>query len=155
MNMPPMNDDFPGSVPSGKSKKIDYKKIATEQSAPAFDLIKFGWWCLVKHPVSTVVIGLGAISAVTGVGPFVMGVFGFAVSQNAHPTQAVMNSAGLYLVRPVSTGIGAAFMEPAFREQNQLANPNNGGTLTPTQVRALQGLNSTRVLYVTNKQAKR
>lgn len=150
-----MNDDFNGPMPTAPSKsKVDYKKIAKDNPAAAFDLILFGWHCLRQRTVSTLVIGLGAISLVTATPSFLAGLFGFAVSNNAHPTQAVSNGLGLYIVRPVLGGVSSTVLEASFREQNQLANPNGGGTLTATQVRALQGMRGTQVQYVTNRQRK-
>jgi hypothetical protein len=141
MNMN-MSEDFepamPVASPSKKSSKNLGKQLVEKSDFAVGELFVGFMWAMVKQPGKTILGVFGIIGAVGSIGPFIMGFGGFEVAPNAPMTEKLANTASLHIARPVANGALYAVTEASLRKQNQYINPQNTGTLTPTQVKALQ-----------------
>lgn len=151
-----MSDDFAPSMPAptATAKKSKGKgKALVESSDFAIGELAIGFmWAAWKQPGKTIVGVFGIMGVISAIGPFVMGFAGFEVAPNAPLNERVANSASMRFARPVMSGAVYAVTEASLRQQNQYVNPQNTGTLTPTQVKALQTqMNQSRGVFITYK----
>jgi hypothetical protein len=150
-----MSEEFGSMMGMGggsrKSKK-DWKAEVESSDFAIGGVFSFLFWATVKQPGKTLLGIFGAIGVFSSIGPFMMGIVGLGVADNAPLTQKMANGASLGIVRPVVNGFAYAVTANSLQEQNKLANPKSNGTLTTQQVKALSGYTSTKIMYVTNKQ---
>lgn len=140
-----MHDDFPpAAAPAKSASKVSYKKMAETSAVPIWDATCLAFWAVWKRPFQSIIFSFGLLGAIGAVGPFVSGTVGFEAAPNAPVNEQVANWAGRSVLRPVVGGVTLAVAESDQRRQNQYVNFRNGGTLTPSQVSALQ---ATQVSY--------
>jgi len=154
-----LSDDFAPSMPAptatatAKKPKVNAKLLVDNSEFAIGELFIGFLWAVKAQPGKTLLGVFGIMGVISAIGPFFMGFGGFEVAPNAPMGEKLANTMSLKVARPVVSGAMYAVTEASLRQQNQYINPQNTGTLTASQVKALQSqMSQSRAVQVIYKQ---